>query len=74
MRNEFDDVISAMEQARNLIVKLAGNLQWAQKAINGTEAEKDYNRVAIYTDDTEVVEALHGLAYAEITVDQMKTA
>lgn len=69
MEQDNNGILNAMEQARDLIITLSGNLQWAMRVIRGTEAEREYNKVGIYVDESGVVEALHALNGAKISVE-----
>lgn len=48
-----------LDEAAELIVKLAGNLQRAENAIRGTDAERDYNKGALYWTAMDALDILH---------------
>lgn len=58
-----------MDEVAELIVKLAGNLQKAESTIRGTDAEKDYNRGALYWTAGDALDILQRLQLLKADIE-----
>ena len=69
-RDDFEACISVAEQAKDLIIRMAGNLQNAMKIISrNKDDEKEFARASVFIEDSETIEALHSLAYTVLTLE-----
>lgn len=60
-KTELQEYAALIDEAGGLIVKLAGNLQRAERAIQGTDLERVYNSGAGYWTAEDAVAILHRL-------------
>ncbi|MBR5397647.1 MAG: hypothetical protein IK145_07340 [Bacteroidales bacterium] len=69
-REDFEICISIAEQAKDLIIKMAGNLQNAMKIVRrNSDDEKELARVSLCIDDSDTVDTLHSLTWAVATLE-----
>jgi hypothetical protein len=69
-KEDFEFCISIAEQVKDLIIKMAGNLQNAMKIVSRNEDdEKELARVSIYIDDSDTIDALHSLSLMTATME-----
>lgn len=57
-KQELEKGIAAFDRLAEIIVKLSGNLMAAERALRGSDLERDYTRNALYWDACEPLEAL----------------
>ena len=62
-------ILNALAEAKDLIITLSGNLQAAMRIIRHTGTEREYNKTAIFVDESAVIDALHALNGAKISVE-----
>jgi len=60
-KKTLQEHVGLLDEVFGLVLVLAGNLQLAEGAIQGTDIEKDYNPRAVYWGADEVLAVLHRL-------------
>jgi hypothetical protein len=69
-KEDFEICISIAEQAKDLIIKMAGNLQNAMKIVSrNKDDEKELARVSLYIDDSDTIDTLHSLSLMTATLE-----
>ena len=69
-KEDYEICISIAEQAKDLIIKMAGNLQNAMKIVRRNEDdEKELARVSLFFDDADTIDTLHSLSLMVATLE-----